>query len=34
MDGADVSYEMRDGVPGLLCVKSDWIGEVLEEVYT
>ena len=28
LDGADVSYEMRDGVPGLLCVKwdkHDWI---------
>ena len=28
LDGADVSYEMRDGVPGLLCVKCDkhdWI---------
>ena len=23
LDGADVSYEMRDGVPGLLCVKCD-----------
>ena len=21
LDGADVSYEMRDGVPGLLCMK-------------